>query len=85
MKITDESMWKQALAKAASKFYHRSIAVSCLAGEVEQLEKTELDTSLLPSDYQLDELPDTLMEYAYSIESNIVGYALVSEDCSDCG
>lgn len=82
MKNIDESLWKQALAKAASRFYNRSITVSSLAGEAELLSKAELDGSLLPNDYQVDELPEFLVEYAYSIAKGVFGYALVSEDCS---
>lgn len=82
MKIIDESLWKQALAKAASRFYSRSITVSSLAGEAELLSKEELDKSLLPDDYQVDELPEFLVEYAYSVSKGVFGYALVSEDGS---
>lgn len=83
MKIIDESLWKQALAKAASRFYGRSITVSSLAGEAELLGKKELDVALLPGDYPMDELPESFVEYAYSVTDNVFGYVLVSEDCSE--
>lgn len=83
MKIIDENLWKQALAKAASRFYNRSITISSLAGEAELLSKAELDVALLPDDYHVDELPEAFVEYAYSVSEDVFGYALVSEDCSE--
>lgn len=83
MRVIDESLWKQALVEAASRYCGQQIVMGCLAGEAEVLERKELDVMLLPNDYRLSELPEVLVEYAYNVGKQMFGYALVSEDCSE--
>ncbi|MBS0948713.1 hypothetical protein JK167_13865 [Levilactobacillus brevis] len=84
MKIIDEQMWKQALIVAARHYYQQPIDSSKVAGEAIVFDGDEIDGVLLPDDTSIEDLPDQVVGYTYTlgVGEDTFGYALVNLECT---